>query len=54
MHAYANPDSPSNGAGYGLIRFQKKEKEIKKLNTKVSSLEKGYKSKVSDLNESKA
>ncbi len=23
MHAYANPDSPSNGAGYGLIRFDK-------------------------------
>ncbi|MFC3879685.1 alkaline phosphatase D family protein [Algoriphagus namhaensis] len=22
MHAYANPDSESNGAGYGLIRFQ--------------------------------
>ena len=21
LHAYANPDSPSNGAGYGLIRF---------------------------------
>ena len=34
--------------------LKKKEKEIKKLNTKVSSLEKGYKSKVSDLNESKA
>lgn len=28
MHAYANPDSPSNGAGYGLIRFRKKEKKI--------------------------
>lgn len=25
MHAYANPDSPSNGAGYGLIRFNKAE-----------------------------
>ncbi|MCX7824803.1 MAG: hypothetical protein N2689_04535 [Verrucomicrobiae bacterium] len=23
MHAYANPDSDSNGAGYGLIRFNK-------------------------------
>ena len=23
MHAYANPDSPSNGAGYGLITFDK-------------------------------
>lgn len=23
MHAYANPDSPSNGAGYGLVRFNK-------------------------------
>ncbi len=23
MHAYVNPDSPSNGAGYGLIRFNK-------------------------------
>ncbi len=23
MHAYANPDSPSNGAGYGIIRFNK-------------------------------
>jgi hypothetical protein len=21
MHAYANPDSDSHGAGYGLIRF---------------------------------
>lgn len=26
MHAYANPDSPSNGAGYGLIRFNKNNK----------------------------
>ena len=25
MHAYVNPDSPSSGAGYGLIRFLKKE-----------------------------
>lgn len=23
MHAYANPDAPSNGAGYGLIRLNK-------------------------------
>jgi len=23
MHAYANPESPSSGAGYGLIRFNK-------------------------------
>jgi len=23
MHSYVNPDSPSNGAGYGLIRFNK-------------------------------
>ena len=28
MHAYANPDSPSNGAGYGLIRFDKGEKAV--------------------------
>ncbi len=28
MHAYANPDSPSNGAGYGLIRFQKETKQV--------------------------
>lgn len=28
MYAYANPDSPSNGAGYGLIRFNKPEKEV--------------------------
>lgn len=27
MHAYVNPDSPSNGSGYGFIRFKKKEKE---------------------------
>ncbi|MCL6265349.1 alkaline phosphatase D family protein [Flagellimonas myxillae] len=27
MHAYVNPDNPSNGSGYGLIRFNKKEKE---------------------------
>lgn len=28
MHAYANPDSPSNGAGYGLIRFNVADKEV--------------------------
>jgi len=28
MHAYVNPDNPSNGAGYGLIRFSKEEKEV--------------------------
>lgn len=28
MQAYANPDSPSNGAGYGLIRFNKLNKKI--------------------------
>ncbi len=28
MHAYANPDSPSNGAGYGLIRFNKQKREV--------------------------
>lgn len=28
MHAYANPDGPSNGAGYGLIRMNKANKEI--------------------------
>jgi len=28
MHAYVNPDSPSNGSGYGLIRFNKKNKEV--------------------------
>lgn len=28
MHAYANPDSPSNGAGYGLIRFNKENREV--------------------------
>jgi hypothetical protein len=27
MHAYVNPDSESNGAGYGLIRFDKNEKK---------------------------
>ena len=28
MQAYVNPDSPSNGAGYGLIRFNKPEKTV--------------------------
>ena len=28
MHAYANPDSDSNGAGYGIIKFNKKKKEV--------------------------
>ncbi len=28
MHAYANPDGPSNGAGYGLIKFNKSKKEV--------------------------
>lgn len=28
MYAYANPDSPSNGAGYGLIRFNKTSGQI--------------------------
>ena len=28
MHAYANPDSPSDGAGYGLIRFDKATREV--------------------------
>lgn len=28
MDAYANPDSPSNGAGYGLIRFNKKKNTV--------------------------
>ncbi|MEX0312922.1 MAG: hypothetical protein AB3N18_01995 [Allomuricauda sp.] len=28
MHAYVNPDNPSNGAGYGLIRFRKTTKEV--------------------------
>lgn len=28
MHAYVNPDNPSNGAGYGLIRFIKETKEV--------------------------
>ena len=28
MHAYANPDSPSNGAGYGLILFNKEKNNV--------------------------
>ncbi|WP_020533255.1 alkaline phosphatase D family protein [Flexithrix dorotheae] len=28
MHAYANPDNESNGAGYGLIRFKKETDEV--------------------------
>jgi hypothetical protein len=28
MHAYANPDNSSEGAGYGLIRFDKQKKEV--------------------------
>jgi len=28
MFAYVNPDNPSNGAGYGLIRFRLAEKEV--------------------------
>ncbi|MFY0601288.1 MAG: alkaline phosphatase D family protein [Cyclobacteriaceae bacterium] len=28
MHAYANPDSPSNGAGYGFIRFNVEQKKV--------------------------
>lgn len=28
MHAYVNPDAPSNGAGYGLIRFHKSAEEV--------------------------
>ena len=28
MHAYVNPDSHSNGAGYGLIRFNKTRKTV--------------------------
>jgi len=26
--AYVNPESPSNGGGYGLIRFNKNEKKV--------------------------
>jgi hypothetical protein len=28
MHAYANPDSSSNGAGFGFIRFNIQKKEV--------------------------
>lgn len=28
MHAYVNPDSPSSGAGYGLIRFKTASNEV--------------------------
>lgn len=28
MQAYANPDGPSNGAGYGLIRLNKSDQEV--------------------------
>ena len=28
MHAYVNPENPSSGSGYGLIRFNKKEKQV--------------------------
>ncbi|MBT28314.1 MAG: hypothetical protein CMO01_01545 [Thalassobius sp.] len=28
VYAYANPDGDSNGAGYGLIRFNKKDKTV--------------------------
>lgn len=28
MHAYVNPDSNSNGAGFGFIRFKKETKEV--------------------------
>jgi len=28
MHAYANPENPSSGAGYGLIRFNKPTMEV--------------------------
>ncbi len=28
MVAYANPDSPSNGAGYGLIRLRKDQRDV--------------------------
>ncbi len=28
MHAYINPDNPSNGAGYGLIRFRKNRQKV--------------------------
>jgi hypothetical protein len=28
MHAYVNPESPSGGAGYGLIRFNRNAREV--------------------------
>ena len=28
MHAYVNPESPSSGGGYGLIRFDKANKDV--------------------------
>lgn len=28
MHAYVNPDQPSNGAGYGLIHFNKDDQSV--------------------------
>jgi hypothetical protein len=28
MHAYANPESPSQAGGFGLIRFNKPTKEV--------------------------
>ena len=28
MHAYVNPENPSSGAGYGLIRFDKSSNEV--------------------------
>ena len=28
MHAYANPENVSEGAGFGLIRFHKKSREV--------------------------
>ncbi|MDA0194466.1 MAG: hypothetical protein O2887_17585 [Bacteroidetes bacterium] len=28
MHAYVNPESPSSGGGYGLIRFNKDNREV--------------------------
>ena len=28
MHAYANPENPSKGSGYGLIRFNKQNNEV--------------------------
>ena len=28
MHAYANPDTNSNGAGYGVIKFDKIENKV--------------------------